>query len=155
MVARATNVQSAPPTLPASGVDSIVIELVRGADAMDLGETQTQTRFDIFTIELSSKAQVGDMLLVDGITSPIQPADPNTPCDAPIEPMAFCNVMADSCHYDDGDDTEGDDTENVGCMSAGGGTENAVMLLVLGAVAAGRRARRSSAAGRGRRTTRP
>ncbi len=107
-------------------------------DGRVIGETQTQTPYDVFTIELSSKAQAGDMLLVGGITSPIQPADPDVPCGAPIEPRAFCNVMADMCDYSYGDDTAGDD--DVGCMNAGGGRD-AGALVVLGLVLARRRRR--------------
>ncbi|NVB82696.1 MAG: hypothetical protein HOV81_30245 [Kofleriaceae bacterium] len=108
-------------------------------DGLVVDQTQTQTPFDIFTIELSSKAQVGDMLLVEGVTTPIQPADPNTPCDALVEPMAFCNVMADMCHYDY-DDAMGDDAAS-GCTSTGGGSNALSIVLVLGLVAAARRPR--------------
>lgn len=105
-------------------------------DGSVVGQTQAPTSIDVFTIELSAKAQAGDRLLVAGIESPIQPADQDRPCDALVEPTAFCNVMADLCDYDD--DPLGDEA-SAGCMNAGGSRS---LLVVLGVLAVARRRRR-------------
>lgn len=100
--------------------------------------------YDIFTIELSEKAQVGDMIYTDGLAiAPLQPAGE---CEPLVEPMPICTIMALDCHFHDNDDPPHDHDASVGCMSAGGGATNAgSMVLVLGLAFVARRARRRRA----------